>query len=71
MDKHNNVSSPKLRAYLAKRGNVSMLAKRLGISPGAVDQWKKKLPMGRLHEVSRITRIPLKELRPDQAEKFR
>jgi DNA-binding transcriptional regulator YdaS (Cro superfamily) len=44
-----------------------LLAEKLGITLQAVVQWRR-VPPARLSEVSKITGIPMKELRPDLAE---
>jgi DNA-binding transcriptional regulator YdaS (Cro superfamily) len=55
----------KLTEYLdEERGRRYQLAKALGITPGAVHQWKK-CPPARAADVSRLTGIPVTELRPD------
>lgn len=43
---------------------VSQLAKALGITHGAVSQWRR-IPAERALEIERITGIPRSELRPD------
>lgn len=48
----------------AERGRLSQLAKSLNITPGAIAQWQV-VPAERMGEVSRITGIPMEELRPD------
>lgn len=47
-----------------ERGRATLLAKRLGISPGAVSQWKT-VPIEHLAEVSDFTGIPRDVLCPD------
>jgi len=59
-------ASPKFREWLRPKGRISDMADHFGITPGAVDQWKKKIPMERIHEVSRLTGISLSDLRPDK-----
>jgi DNA-binding transcriptional regulator YdaS (Cro superfamily) len=54
-----------LRAYLKSEwGNLSKLADALGVTPGAIAQWKR-VPAERVPQVSRITGIPREKLRPD------
>lgn len=43
---------------------LSWLARRLGLTRGAVAQWKE-VPAERMGEISRITGIPMEVLRPD------
>lgn len=45
-------------------GGQTALAKALGIKPQAVQQWRK-IPVGRIIEVERVTGIPREELRPE------
>jgi DNA-binding transcriptional regulator YdaS (Cro superfamily) len=56
-----------LRKYLNKKhGNGVALAKALKVTPGAVWQYaEKQVPAERIYEVSRLTGIPIKKLRPD------
>ena len=54
----------------AKRGRLSNLAKALGITPGAVAQWTE-VPAERMGDISRVTGLPMKELRPDIFAKSR
>lgn len=54
----------KLNAYLkAERGRLTNLAKRIGLNPSAVSQWKK-VPVEHLAEVEDFTGIPREELLP-------
>lgn len=46
------------------RGLRLKLARELGLSPGAVYQWRK-VPAERVLDVERITGIPRHRLRPD------
>lgn len=50
-----------------ERGRIALVAKGLGINPGAVSQWKE-IPPTRVPAVSKITGIPRHELRPDLHE---
>lgn len=54
----------KFSEWLKERGRVTRLATRLGITHGAVSQWKR-VPAEHLAEVEAETGIPRKELRPD------
>lgn len=56
--------SPKERAVEAA-GGVTKLADALCITRSAVSQWDQ-IPMDRVFEVSRLTKIPAHELRPDR-----
>jgi len=51
--------------YIEVHGNVTRLADALGITKGAVAQWDKKVPIKRVLDVERITKIPRALLRPD------
>jgi DNA-binding transcriptional regulator YdaS (Cro superfamily) len=54
-----------LKTYLKSEwGNLSKLATALGVTPGAIAQWKR-VPAERVPQVSRITGIPRESLRPD------
>lgn len=55
----------KLTEYFeAKRGRKVRLARSLGLTPGAVSQWEQ-VPADKAVDVSRLTGIPVEELRPD------
>ena len=45
-------------------GSVSELARRVGVQPQAVSQWRR-IPADRAADVERATGIPRYELRPD------
>lgn len=45
-------------------GGVVALSLKLGLSRGAVSQWKT-VPLNRVSDVARITGIPRDKLRPD------
>ena len=47
-----------------ERGMITKIAAGLGITHGAVSQWKV-VPSDRVVEIERITGIPRHELRPD------
>jgi DNA-binding transcriptional regulator YdaS (Cro superfamily) len=56
----------KLTEYLkAERGRLSALAKAIGVTPGAINQWEGKVPAERMGDVSRATGISVHDLRPD------
>lgn len=48
----------------AERGRLSRLAADLGITPGAIAQWRE-VPAERMGDISCLTGIRLEELRPD------
>lgn len=48
----------------AERGRLSKLAAELGITPGAVTQWDE-VPAERMGDISRVTGIAMRDLRPD------
>lgn len=54
----------------AERGRLKKLADACGISHSAVWQWDR-VPGERLVTVSRVTGIPMNELRPDMFEDTR
>lgn len=47
-----------------ERMPLSWLARKIGVSRGAIAQWKK-VPAERMADVSRETGIPMEVLRPD------
>ncbi len=53
-----------LSEAITKAGGVNALARALGIASASVAEWRR-VPPGRVPAVSRITGIPLHELRPD------
>lgn len=54
-----------IQIYLrGQRGRKIKLAADLGVSPGAISQWKD-VPANRVLEVEQATGIPCHELRPD------
>jgi DNA-binding transcriptional regulator YdaS (Cro superfamily) len=46
------------------RMSLARLAREIGVTRGAVAQWKR-VPAERLGQVSQVTGIPMKQLRPD------
>lgn len=52
----------------AERGNLTKLADAIGVTYGAIPQWKGIVPTERLFAVSAFTGIPMEELRPDLAK---
>lgn len=53
-----------LQAAIEACGNQSELARRLGVTHQAVQQWTV-IPLRNLLEVERVTGVPRKVLRPD------
>lgn len=59
-----------VRAKLKKMDkNLSWLAKKLGITRGAISQWEK-VPAERLGVVSALVGLPHNEIRPDLYEQI-
>lgn len=55
-----------LLAAIEKAGGGAALARAVGVTRFAVQQWKEAgIPAGRVPAVARLTGIPLHELRPD------
>lgn len=56
-----------LNFAIAKAGNMTNLAKLCGVSPQAVRAWKVKgeVPVSRIKDVARVTKIKISQLRPD------
>lgn len=53
-------------AAIQKAGGGAVLARALGITMPAITHWKRRgIPAERVQAVSRLTGIPLHELRPD------
>ena len=61
--------NPAVRAVQAA-GTAVALARALGITSQAVSQWVRagRIPLSRVVQVSRVTRIPARELSPAFAE---
>jgi DNA-binding transcriptional regulator YdaS (Cro superfamily) len=53
-----------IKQIAQKAGGVVAMSKALGLSRGAVSQWKK-VPLDRVVDVERITGISRRSLRPD------
>ncbi len=54
-----------LRAWIkAERGRLSALARFLGVTPTAINNWEK-VPAERMGMVSGFTGIPMRDLRSD------
>jgi DNA-binding transcriptional regulator YdaS (Cro superfamily) len=60
----NNRDNTPLARAIKKAGTANDLARLLGITPQAISQWTE-IPIKRAPDVSRVTGIPLHELRPD------
>ena len=54
-----------LAAAINAAGSAAELARRLGISPEAVCQWKGKVPVNRVIAVEAATGVLREHLRPD------
>jgi len=55
---------PALLRAIEAVGTAGDLAAKIGVSPQALSQWKR-VPVNRVLDVERITRISRHELRPD------
>jgi len=53
-----------LRLAIEKAGSVRELARRLGISPSSILEWRR-IPSDRILQVESVTGISRKKLRPD------
>jgi DNA-binding transcriptional regulator YdaS (Cro superfamily) len=54
-----------IKAIFAEHGVIKLhLARSLGITHGAVNQWRR-VPAERVVDVERVTGIPREKLRPD------
>lgn len=53
-----------IKEIASRAGGVVALSLALGLSRGAVSQWRR-VPAGRVVEVSRLTGVPRVVLRPD------
>jgi DNA-binding transcriptional regulator YdaS (Cro superfamily) len=53
-----------LELAIVRAGGITPLARRLGVSPQAVAQWKL-VPLRRVVEVEIATGVPRERLRPD------
>ena len=56
--------SKRLMEIIEKSGGPTELAEKLGITQGAVSQWRD-IPLRRVVAVSKIVRMSLHEVRPD------
>ena len=52
------------RAFSAV-GGPTKLARLLGVTPQAVDQWKRRMPARRALQIEAVTGVSWRELRPD------
>jgi DNA-binding transcriptional regulator YdaS (Cro superfamily) len=53
-----------LSLAIARAGGVTQLAEKLGVSKGAVSQWKVA-PPARVLDIEKLTGLPRTDLRPD------
>ena len=53
-----------LRLAVEKAGGINALARKLGITPGSLFEWKR-VPAHRILQVEAVTGIPREKLRPD------
>lgn len=53
-----------LQEAIKRAGSANELARQIGVKPQAISQWKR-VPIGRVPDVARITGIPRETLRPD------
>jgi hypothetical protein len=60
-------SDPGLAAAIQSVGNLTNLARQLGVAPPTISKWKR-CPAERVPEVSRLSGIPRHVLRPDLYE---
>ena len=56
-----------LEKIIEAAGGEASLAKSMNLVPGAVYNWlsRNKVPASRAHELSKISGVPLHEIRPD------
>jgi DNA-binding transcriptional regulator YdaS (Cro superfamily) len=59
-----NIKDEGLRLAVAKLGSFNALAKKLGISPQSLMEWRR-IPSHRILQVEAVTKIPREQLRPD------
>jgi DNA-binding transcriptional regulator YdaS (Cro superfamily) len=59
-----NMSNTALKKAIENAGGCAALAKKLGISPPAVSQWKR-VPHTRVLTVEKLTGVSRYQLRPD------
>lgn len=53
---------------ISKRGAAVLIADAMGVSHSTVMRWaRRQVPAARLGELSRVTGIPARDLRPDLA----
>jgi DNA-binding transcriptional regulator YdaS (Cro superfamily) len=56
--------NPILTTVFARNGNLSNLARKLGISRQAVSKWKQ-IPVDHIHVIAKMSKMKPEELRPD------
>jgi DNA-binding transcriptional regulator YdaS (Cro superfamily) len=58
----------KFTDLISKRGAAVLIADAMGVSHSTVMRWaRRQVPAARLSELSRVTGIPARDLRPDLA----
>ncbi|MBA5726934.1 Cro/CI family transcriptional regulator [Bombella mellum] len=55
------MSTKQIKEIVRKGGGPALVARHLGITPQAVCQWKR-VPLSRIHDVSRLTKTPVSAL---------
>jgi DNA-binding transcriptional regulator YdaS (Cro superfamily) len=61
---------PGLKAAVKAVGSMSNLASLLGIAPQAIAQWEQ-IPINRVLEIEKITKVDRERLRPDMFRRRR
>ena len=56
--------NPILTSVFARTGNMSILARKLGITRQAVSKWRQ-IPVEHIHVIAKMVRMKPEELRPD------
>lgn len=54
-----------LQAAIDKAGGKGRLMRAIGLTPGAINYWRKGVPIERVLEVEKATGVPRHILRPD------
>lgn len=61
-----NSASEGLEAAIQAAGGAGLLARRLGLTPGVITQWRKgRVPAERVRAISEATGVRPEDLRPD------
>jgi DNA-binding transcriptional regulator YdaS (Cro superfamily) len=58
-----------LRDAVKATGSIAALGRKLGITRGAVSQWRR-VPLGRTVAIEKITGVPRQKLHPDLFKGF-